>query len=252
MGSFLVDVKLMSGSTLATLKADGSWTGAQVKKVLKKDYLEADTQVGKLLQDGEIFGDSQKLGRSTNLTAIISRNPELHISSPCNATDFFNAIPYDIVGDEEEVRNSWNLCRSDVMHCGMETAPDIGQQIAKLLLEADPKVDADQEDLGYAKVVVIANPGQDLQKTCCQALGVKPKGVSSDVIEFDWSAEDDDDEDAAAGYLAVLKVVKDNLQNHFRFCAHRESCRQVVDQLVLLGGYASDNSIVGVVHKEAM
>eukprot|EP00746_Dinoflagellata_sp_MGD_P163983 gnl/MRDRNA2_/MRDRNA2_92351_c0_seq1.p1 gnl/MRDRNA2_/MRDRNA2_92351_c0~~gnl/MRDRNA2_/MRDRNA2_92351_c0_seq1.p1 ORF type:complete len:298 (-),score=58.99 gnl/MRDRNA2_/MRDRNA2_92351_c0_seq1:85-978(-) len=268
-GSFLVDVKLISGNTLATLTATESWTGAHVKKALKKDnWLKPETQVSKLMQEnGSIISDSQRLtnatlGRSGSVTAIICSNPKLHVLRPCSAADFFNALPYDIVGDEEEVQTSWNLCRSDVMHCNMETAPDDGQHIIKLLLEADPNVDGHGnssflafygDDLAYGRVVVISNPGPDLQKACCQALGVKLRGVSTDVVEFNWSTDEfGDDEELPDGYLAVLKVLRNNLSRYFRFVAHRSNCRQVVEQMLLLGGYASENCIVGVVHKEAM
>jgi len=280
-----LDVKLMSGESLATVTGLGSWTGADVQEALQP-YLASSMRIDKLLHDGKELAHSQMLQDAhmeehANLYAIVCGIPRLHLYKPCSAMELAERRDRWAFGDDE------NLCKEGVQHCGMETAPETGREVADAISKAADIeeiciVRSESDDAG--SIVVISSPGPDPKRACLEALAVLEEG-DFDGLLSDYSSDGGDEGLDSIWKRATLKKrdFQKCMQKGFTFSGYRykkdkhdddddpenlaaklwavtkimaDTLTQhfvfsftdaIVTAPVLFGGYASDGSIVGIV-----
>lgn len=278
-GETELTVFLASGSRLAVLRAGPAWTGADVKAALSAK-LEAGTRLDALLSGSRAFEDQLTvrdfgLSGSAELQAVLGKaEPVLHLVEACSAVALASRHGCWSYGggsdgegsDAEETEDGsgdYGLCLRGVRHRALDTAPPAAREVAQELREA---LVADLRSAGRddSEVIAISGAGSDAREACLRGLAIRredrrfdregnelgrptPEGEGLDL----WGATAAEGVDVSSEkairffwHLAKIReVMGRRLTGHFlfRFSMDDESPKPIV-----LGGFASDGSIVGV------
>ncbi|CAE8623747.1 unnamed protein product [Polarella glacialis] len=259
-----LEVKLLSGQTLATVTAGPSWTTADLKKLLGS-HVTPDKRIESLMHGDRALGLQETVAAAglvsgVVLQAVLIGVPLLHVFRPCSARELSERRGCGhmwLVGGAGEV----HIVADHVQHSGMDSAPQAGKEVATAMATVAPDLEniivlhSESEESG--EILVISSPGQDPKQACISALALLDRdpemGESSPnihehatLVSKDWNEHLERGfscmDEAEGSLLAITKIMADSLEQHFEFSFDDE----VVTAPVIYGGYASDGSIVGV------
>ncbi|CAE8597154.1 unnamed protein product [Polarella glacialis] len=261
-----LEVKLLSGQTLATVTAGPSWTTADLKQ-LPGSHVTPDKRIGSLMHGDRELGLQETVAAAglvsgAVLQAVLVGVPLLHVFRPCSARELSERRGCGfgfkwLVGGSGE----GHIVADHVQHSGMDSAPQAGKEVATAMATVAPNLEniivLHSESQESGEILVISNPGQDPKQACISALALLDRdpemGESSPnihehatLVSKDWNEHLERGfscmDEAEGSLLAITKIMADSLEQHFEVSFEDE----VVTAPVFYGGYASDGSIVGV------
>eukprot|EP00931_Biecheleriopsis_adriatica_P053918 TRINITY_DN31679_c0_g1_i3.p1 TRINITY_DN31679_c0_g1~~TRINITY_DN31679_c0_g1_i3.p1 ORF type:complete len:233 (+),score=74.68 TRINITY_DN31679_c0_g1_i3:708-1406(+) len=196
-------------------------------------------------------------GGGASKRAAPAKAPTLHLFEPVSSSELSDNMGEWFAGDDEP------LCKEDVQHKDIKSAPESGQKIAKQLHKAldEATLPAGESDI-VGLAIVISNPGKDPKEACLRALAIKEE-VEDEELIYVWDEatcddedfsdknkfcgddddeEDDEDDEDSVKIKKATKILADNLKD----CFHFNFSDSIVTAPQVWGGYTKDNHIVGV------
>eukprot|EP00928_Gymnodinium_smaydae_P035724 TRINITY_DN25093_c0_g1_i1.p1 TRINITY_DN25093_c0_g1~~TRINITY_DN25093_c0_g1_i1.p1 ORF type:complete len:269 (+),score=37.33 TRINITY_DN25093_c0_g1_i1:106-912(+) len=256
-----LEVKLITGEVITIVNVASSCTGAYLKRALQP-CLAPSMRISKLVHNGKELIDSHTLecfvfDGKVELCATVCGAPALHLFEPCSALQLSHRL------------HSWRIddfcgefCESERQHCGMDSAPDIGREVAQDLANVAPDLKdiilISSEWNAHGEVILISDPCADTKQACIEALAVLEckrttpleavleksdfKRYLDEYLEELIEEERHPEPKHIEQLQAICDVMTNRLTNQFKFSF---GCDVMISP-VIFGGYASDGSIVGL------